>query len=905
MLICVFNNLIAQSENCTHNVSTNFQNPSNGSIPFNSILVGDEYLNHFDWNALNSSGFLTTYQLQNMTYNQNMINIQSVASGPYYSYLYSGEKMSYENGWELLLLNIGRFPNLDPLPNSDYADIPYIVLYNRFKGIIRLFANYGNGYISTNSSINAMRVQLRFDNDLNGIETLNGLMRLSAGKDFTLDQNTNVSKMSATAYHPNAANKWFSCDFQVAYDPCICYYPSSLRLDFFAVENQNLELHGRQISIEQNLISGKAINQQDFLSNFDYTGNSVDGGILMYKALDYLVADYEAKIDDYRAKLAQVNEHNAQLDKSAFVIKAFKSIVLSGGSSLVSSVLNSSWVVGLADNINEFAKIQDNDTLIDIKKIKEDAKKVLSKEINTFFTESFKKQDLPTAPASPSATFSEMHFQGNLSTITPTDGPYFYTPGTYGSEGTGSPELTEFSKYPIYNEALGIFALLETPKLIRSYHHEIIGVNNFAFETKNKMQFKLAEPLKYYFNPALNYQSKKISAMLQFDVINKDANYIRNGQQDYKIFDNSVNLFSESINTYSNSLLYDYDSDANGQGSIVGEYKYRKDTLKYDSGFLPLDIFNDFVVELGTKESQIVPTGDALQYYNYYEANGFQRDIWQSTGIDVKLKLLIDVIYSGSHENGAPHEYTYVFTYDIDNNNIMLSNVELYPHLESSIGNIHQYVENLNYDNTTFNGTQIKGCKLVGNKYTCQSWNDININGNINVVNGYKVDFIAGNLISVNPESTISNESTLSIQPILNFSNPIAESSPTYVKEFCKGTNPNAPAYRANIPTKRILDLEALEANDSINEENSNIDFNWDFELYPNPTNMNSTVKLLGNYDENVQILVYNVAGNLVLEAIIEDRDSKSFDISKLNKGIYFVGVNSNGITKTKQLVVQ
>lgn len=186
VFLCVLNTLNAQNENCTHNVSTNFQNPTNNSIPYNTSLNGDEFLNQFDWNALNSSGFLTTYQLQNMTYNQNMINIQSVASGSYYSYLYSGERMSYENGWELLLLNIGKFPNLDPLPNSDYADIPYIVLYNRYKGIIRLFANYGNGYISTQASIDAMRIELKFASNINGQNVLNGMFRLNSGKDVDI-----------------------------------------------------------------------------------------------------------------------------------------------------------------------------------------------------------------------------------------------------------------------------------------------------------------------------------------------------------------------------------------------------------------------------------------------------------------------------------------------------------------------------------------------------------------------------------------------------------------------------------------------------------------------------------------------------------------------------------------------
>lgn len=903
--LCVFNKVNAQNENCIHNVNTNFQNPTNNSIPYNNSLNGDEFLNQFDWNALNSSGFLTTYQLQNMTYNQNMINIQSVASGSYYSYIYSGERMSYENGWELLLLNIGSFPNLDPLPNSDYADIPYIVLYNKYKGIIRLFANYGNGYISTQASIDAMRIELTFASNINGQNVLNGMFRLNSGKDVSLDQNTNNKVMSAITYHPNAANKWFSCDFQVAYDPCVCYYPSSLQINFFAVENQDLELHGRQISIEQNLITGAAINQKDFLSNFDYTGSTADGGMIMYKAIEYLVDDYEAKIDAYRAKLAQVNEHNKQLDRYAFVIKAFKSIVLSGGSSLVSVVLNSNWIDSLTANVNEFiAPIANgNDSVLDVDKIEKEAKKSLAKEISTFFTENFKKQDEPSAPVTPTATFSEMHFEGNLAINTNLDGPYFYTPGTYGSEGTGSPPLTEFSKYPIYNEALGVFALLEAPKLVRSNHCEIQAVSDTSYEVKNRMQFKLAQPLKYFFNPALNFQSKKISAMLMFDVVNIQANNIRPGQEDYKIYDNSVNLFSESINTYSNTLLYDFDKDLYPFGP--GDYMYRKDTIKYDSGFLPIDLLNTFVVEIGTKEIQQVPGGHAYNYFPYGEDDGFFHGLWTTSGSEVKakLKLLIDVAYSGNHENGAPHEYTYVLTYDIDNSNITLSNIELYPSLANSIGNINQYQENLLYGNTSFNGSQINGCKLNGNNYTCQAWNDIKITGNIDVVNGYTVDFIAGNIITVNPEAIVSPEATLSIVPVLNLSNPMLEATPAYVKGFCTGSNPNAPSYLAYLPTKRILDLEYNNV-DKGKELGKNP--NWDFNIYPNPATSITSVSLFGSNLTDYKIEITDMTDKLILsKSNRAENPITEINFNGITKGVYLVKVSTLQGTKVKQLIIQ
>lgn len=898
-----FNSVNAQNENCTHNVSTNYQNPTNNSTPFNTSLQGDEFLNQFDWNAINSSGFLTTYQLQNMTYNQNMINIQSVASGSYYSYLYSSEKMSFENGWELLLLNIGSFPNLDPLPNSDYADIPYIVLYNRYKGIIRLFANYGNGYLSTNASIDAMRIELKIDDDINGKKTYNGLLRLNEGNDISLDQKTNISAVSATAVHPNVANKWFSCDFQIAYDPCICYFPSSFRINFFSVENVDFELHGREIQIEQNLITGKAINQKDFLSNFNYTGQTADGGMIMYKAIDYLVNDYEVKLDSYRAKLAQVNEFNEQLNRNSFIIKTFKSIVLSGGSSLVSSVLGANWVSGLTNFISEFSYKNFNDSLvIDVEKIKKEAKSALSKEINTFFTENFEKQDLPSAPIAPTATFSEMHFQGKISDNTSLTGPYFFTPGSYGTIGTGSPPLTEFSKYPIYNDALGIFALLEAPKLIKSNHFEVEKINNDELVLSNKMQFKLSEPLKYRFNPALDIKSKKISAMLLFDIKNKNPNLLSLHGNKFKVNDISINLFSESINTYINSLLFDYDTLYDYLIPNYDNFKYIKSDLKYDSGFIPLDAFNNFVIEIGTAEKQSKYEDLASLFFStpHFQTNNLIEEIWDTTSVKVRLKLLIDIVYNSNHENGDAHEYTYVLTYEIKNSNITLSNLELYPNIKNSVGNINQYKKKITFNNTLFNGNLIEGCQLNGNNYTCKAWEDININGNIDIANGFKVDFIAGNTINVNPEAILSPELTLEIKPILDFSNPMAESNEEFVKNFCQNTSQNSASYQANEGSFKVVAAMEEEKNKKQNE----LAYNWDFNLYPNPATHSTTVLIDQMANSNFVVQLVDVTGKILFNETNNNQKSTNLDISNFKKGMYFVSVYSNGSSKTKQLVI-
>ena len=899
--ILTLNNFISQDTSCLHNVSTNYLNPTNGSAPSNPSLNNNQFLNHFNWNAVDNFNFLATYPLQNMQYNQDMINIQNSQQDPYYSYIYSGEKMSYENGWELLLLNIGKFPNLDPLPISDFTDIPYIVLYNRYKGILRLFANYGNGYLSTQASIDAMRIELHFDVNLNGDKVLNGLLRLNKGTDEALDQNTTVNQLSSMAFHPNQPNKWFSTDFQVAYDPCVCYYPSNMRFKFFAIENQDLELHGREIEIEQNLISGKALNQKDYLSNFDYSGDSAKGGMLMYKTLDYMINEYKSKLDAYKIKLAAVNEFNANIERESAIIDAFKYIVIEGGNAAISSASGAPWFIGL---VNWAGDMIGQDSL-KVDKLISNAKEKLSKGVNNLVSEKLTKQDDPTAPISPSASFSEMHFKGKVTDYTSLTGPNFFTPGTYGSNATGSPVLDNYSEYPIYNEALGVFALLESPKLLKSMSSTIkttsCGVLPLNFRTEvinNRVQFKLKEPLKYTFNPVLNYVSKNIKAMyivkaknkfiVQTDSTNSLASFV---------LDNSVNLFSDSINK--NDTLLNYTDPII---NLNNQHKIKKESIAYNTGFLPLDAFTEFTIEIGSEEFANY-NSTTCQLGTVNSANSLFRSIWED--FDVQVKLLIDVKYNESHENGKPHEYTYVFTYDVKDNNITLSNIELSPSLENSIGDIMQYNENTTFHNTNFNGGIVQGCVLTGTTYTCKSWNDATIEGLITTSNGYKVEIKAGHEIIMIPESSISPEINLSIVPVLNYSKPMPQVIQTQVTAFCNNNN-SPTGYNANRPVKSFSNQIASE--EAIREKSkNNLTANpFTFTLYPNPATSETTIQLKNANFGDAVVRMYDITGKEVFISISSPKeDIRVLNVSALERGVYFVKVDTYGETLTKQLIVQ
>jgi len=113
----------AQEENnCTNNVSTNPNNPTNDNLPTNppSPEFGERFLNQFDWFPISSSNNLNGYQTDNMPFlNQNggeMLHTHNDgmnSNSNIYDFLKNEAwvdpdtdemlyRPSYENGWELL-----------------------------------------------------------------------------------------------------------------------------------------------------------------------------------------------------------------------------------------------------------------------------------------------------------------------------------------------------------------------------------------------------------------------------------------------------------------------------------------------------------------------------------------------------------------------------------------------------------------------------------------------------------------------------------------------------------------------------------------------------------------------------------------------------------------------------------
>jgi hypothetical protein len=995
--------LVNSQVGCINDVSTNPLNPSNDALPSGTSTYANQYLNGFNWFPVDTNGLYDDYTCTNIsfagtTYSE-MNNILS-NSLPYYNYLEEQPLPLGINGWELLLVNLGRFPDdVTPITagNSNYS-IPYIVIYNRYSGIIRIFVNYGLDK-SVYDYADAMEIDLQFLVQ----NQLSGLLRLTEGMDRPLDVTTEVQRFTAIVKAPAQGQQWASTDIRIAYDPCTCFYPSKLYLSFKQIKHSEIELHGRSITLENESLIDNAtlqVNPEDYLTGFDYTGETVSGnGMIMHKAMQTLIDDYIQKYAEYNDKLVAVGEHNKNVKRNLAILKAVKYIIgytmappaniiptneamtelaaeaAEAEANGMSTEAIEAAYEGLGAYDTDWFKVVENmqdayvkidaagNKIMNTADLFKKATQIFGEKAKVFIAKNFVEQNPPVPPSQPSATFSEMHYVGQITQSVEIGGFDFYSPGSYGSQGTGTPTITSVYEYPVYNEVLGTFALLNSPKIniskyVSSDNEHILSqnttalfsaVNAYSIETQRyrswtkEYQFQLAEDLKYAINGAVDL--KNIDIQASFEIVAKPklsqqipVYTILNGFNDPV---RSVNVVSNNsdISTYKpiTNSEYNYHENFNipdynsyytkfSQGEPNIEFDIIKDSITLQTIYMPIDAFKPLVAGVGIKNElksyseQLIPITDVNQYdINYNQAcscyladltdANIQKpnDINQMNGgleyeFDVELKLIVDMEFNTLNENGLTNKVTQLLTYKIDPANIIYSNYPIVVDLATTTDNIGQFKQNIHFSTTDFHGQQVDGCILNGTEYTCQAWKDIYITGNLTTSNGYKATLKAGNQITVENESIVSPETILMINPILDFSHPMPPADQTYVTNFCQGNlGVNSPSYHANVSGKN-LNVQSNEFNQGIKSESND----WNFSLFPNPASKNTIVQIDNSAIVIGSIELYDLTGKKI-EIFSNSLGNNTFnlDLKDCSKGMYFVKVSTLSGIQTKQLIIE
>lgn len=99
------------------------------------------------------------------------------------------------------------------------------------------------------------------------------------------------------------------------------------------------------------------------------------------------------------------------------------------------------------------------------------------------------------------------------------------------------------------------------------------------------------------------------------------------------------------------------------------------------------------------------------------------------------------------------------------------------------------------------------------------------------------------------------------------------------------------------------LDLMIVESDQTTEIENTMLGF--DVQLFPNPVEEELNININGEFNNDIQIKVTDIAGRTVLLESIKGNLSQSgkIDLSDLNVGIYFVTIKMKGKTQTFKIV--
>ncbi|WP_165366104.1 T9SS type A sorting domain-containing protein [Brumimicrobium glaciale] len=644
--------------------------------------------------------------------------------------------------------------------------------------------------------------------------------------------------------------------------------------------------------------------------------------------------DYIDDMEVYDSTLNINGVHNKKVKKNLAIVKWVKhavkfgvAVASSGGTTLsqqlISGLLQFAPEIGGSDS----TKIKDR-----WEKIFKAAEKILGEELMTYINDNFKEKESPAVPIKPMANFSEMNFKGRMQDIDTKNGPTIYTPGTYGSSITN--DLPNQHFYPVYNDALGVFALLKSPKInisrtFKDFSCEVYKstpFSNFDYwpeapyegsETydlneaniEEEIQIELAEELKYTFNSSLTIKNYTIETSF--------------------IVEGGLKL---STNPYSNSLSYSSDESTqiislpnrniNIESSSfnpkeIEVYKDNNiifDDLDYQTLHVPIDALNSSTFSFGinkkfTEKPLWITRKDRINSIinRPYSSCSFINDLLTKDVVtnyeigDIYLKLIINVTFEGEKTDGSPHEYTYVFTYKINPEDIDDSFTNsLYPNLPGSAGDITQYPENLYLNEVNFDGSQIEGCTLNGTIYNCKAWNDITLSGDFMVGNGINVLIEAGNEVLVEPETNTPPEMIWQVDPVLDFSNPMPAVISDTVTSFCG----NIKRYQANSSNMPIFN------NDSTIVYEEDVRDIFDFSIFPNPTSGSSTVSITLNESAKGDLFITDMNGRTLGTAfkgqtLRGGQTEHQLPTASLASGIYLVHLFVDGERHVKRLVKQ
>lgn len=788
-----------------------------------------------------------------------------------------------KRGWQVLSYNFGKdYLGINNTSTNEMKD-PYFIIYNKYTGQLRvLFTIENNG--GYQNRVNTYLGFSQTGNNTGGVGGTpsgnilgSGLFSMYKDPIQTLDDISNPWILSPAP--SNGGTQWSVADYTLQYDPCVCNNNSELKVSFENYTTQNITLSGRGVGIISpfgRTGANPALFGRDFMLQVA-DGFNADGSFILNNA-DAIAKTLYVPPMGFIEKLVK-NGLNTALN-----------LGISAGTGGLGTLLSGAMASEITPFMNQtITKNKDFIWALHQAGIKGDTiggvfhydTKEVAGAIAGFMgsaTSGFSMQLFDTKEPGPTNFFLnefEIKMVGTSSGTTNANRNIIniQNPGSLNSK-----TITPVKYYPLYNEPLGLFAMLRKPKIKRriNYHKNETAETHvdwvgyiplvgpiFADETyvtyngnNNKLEYEIGSNIDFVLNPSaeIDYEKTQISAAWKIPIVYKkscggDCNV------PVSLVDNKLVVSYNGIGKQFCTYLPDsfFDLSKSRKFIKISNPLFNQDTAYYSTPYVPIEHFKNmrFSYEFDQRacsEFTDVPSG-------------------------IRLSLIIHYVYK-PNAYGEVNEHLQTLDYGVDvetTDNFTKQNYKL-----------------------PYNGTVTIG-NIIFTKDTTIYADSIVINGNVSSTNGSVV-----RIISTKPINHLSGTIDPSIshyQGTIYPASTIVPLDETTVKSFCSSSDYKAKSYpySEKLATNKVKDtlIEIMRT----------------LSLHPLPTSSTTTLTLSNYENTNVSIKIYDMVGREVytqLEKDIKsDKHAVVLNTEGLYTGIYIVKVNNGIEEKNIKLEVQ
>ena len=958
----------------TNKISTNPENPI--SSDFDGLMKMynfkiNPFKNTWNWGASTDNNFNTIllnmnagFMLKN--FNGGMVSPYSLNMPSEYNYLNQNGALPqncdihWQDGWELMLMNLGFYPNKEKTNDSNYrrvipfqsallnSEFPYFVLYNRYNGILRFFGSYHQNFNNTlrdNIGITIGDMLAKKGSKVGAV------FRHIGSYDRPLDQNTIHAYASSFNRNPKNNILWFSSDYQLGFDPCVCESSSLFQIDAFVFDDDDV--------VVDDYFNGKSDKLlpkfDEFIANHSIRDiYSTGSGLTVYKS-------YEMMINNNQLSQKKLNKLSKQSRGDLLAkLNVFK----------ISSSMQKNGLLGnevISDTIIDYLKrvLKNNSTFLSsgnlLNQFKNGSKLILGKDYNFFSNQTLnpKLSSQSYINRMPSVVKRDFNISGSYNTNGRAFLTNFFAPGSFNSIKNG----LDMPSYPIYNKPVGLFALLNTPSLYflvnkpeflefdwrylesgdkvevvekKKRHYIISKVEKNITTTKiphhliaqldyeQSFYFKLKQNLFYKLNHSVDFDFEKtklyVSFMIEYESNAPIGDYYENNKYGIEMGERVIDLSESNLSIYQHFIkdgklnnekliLQTNWEDVKHSGELLfgGKMKVQMhkkiasgEFVKTSTEVKRTNLLKNKVDKYNEDVTEELNYSDYVSSMEDYE-NTINETIDKNQYIikRVTMKLMSDMYFKQENSIGGQTNTNQVFTYLIFDSEQKVDLISEYGEWVkgSDFKGLVKYNPGvLNLDNEEITIDKPYVSSVVGNEINV-NYEYINLSGNISVQTGYKVNLNAYYSIETIGNVNVSSGLNLTIKKDY-YGMPITqEATQEYVNSYCSGPQKK---YRADEFDDNPYTF-FLPKSENISVKGSPIEFL----VFPNPSNNMFNVNVNNNNEKDYEVLLFDLAGKLVFKMGYSGKqNTQQIETTGFSAGIYVVKLICGEYQNTQKLVL-